>query len=203
MGQFSDDAINEGVDGRAPATPFLSAYSDWSTEVTGGSYARQALALDAATGRIADNTDAESLDIPAATTVQFLGIETLVTGGSTYAKVPLGATKSLVGMAIDAAENGAPADTLWVPGHGFAQDDQVVFFAVDGSLPTGLTEGTIYWVIGTPTTNSFQVSTVQDGSAVDITAAGSFIISDIVPETFGAAGTLDVAAGALDLVGLA
>jgi hypothetical protein len=207
MGAFPDTIVNNGLDGRLPATPHLSAHTAFSdtgaNEVSGGAYAREVMAMDAATGRTADNTAAESLSIPASTTVQFVGIFDALTGGNFITMMPLGSTKALVGMATDAAENGAPADTLWVAGHGMAQDERVAFFSVDGTLPTGITEGVLYYVIGTPTTNSLQVSATEDGAALAITAAGSFIMSDAVPETYASAGTLELALGDLDLVGLA
>ena len=206
---FTDARINAGLDGRLPGTVYVSAHSAFSAtgtnEISGGTpaYARQLMGMDAATGRIADNTDAETIDVPAGTDVQFLGLFDAVTAGNFLGMFPLGATKTLVGMAIPAIENSAPADTLWVPGHGFSLNDRICFFEVDGSLPTGITEGTLYYVIGTPTTNSLQISATEGGGALDITAAGSFICSDAVPETFGSQGTLELAAGAFDLVGLA
>ena len=206
---FTDARINAGLDGRLPGSVYVSAHTAFSAtgtnEVTGGApaYARKLMGMDAAAARIADNTDAETLDIAAATTVEFLGMFDAATSGNFLGMFPLGATKTIVGMAIPATENSAPADTLWVPGHGMAQDDRVCFFEVDGSLPTGMTEGTLYYVIGTPTTNSFQISTTEDGGALDMSAAGAFIMSNAVPETFGSQGTLELAVGAFDLVGLA
>ena len=207
---FTDARINAGLDGRLPGTVYVSAHSAFSAtgtnEISGGApaYARKLMGMDAAASRIADNTDAESLDIPGSSTVvQFLGMFDAVSAGNFLGMFPLGATKTLTGMAIDATENSAPADTLWVAGHGMTQDERVCFFEMDGSLPTGIVEGTLYYVIGTPTTNSLQISATEDGSALNITAAGSFIMSDAVPETFGSQGTLELAAGAFDLVGLA
>lgn len=66
------------------------------------------------------------------------------------------------------------ADVITCPAHGLVAGDRVVFEAMEGfSLPTGLTEGTSYYVIATGlTTDAFEVSTTLGGAAVDITASG-------------------------------
>jgi hypothetical protein len=66
------------------------------------------------------------------------------------------------------------------------------------SLPTGLTEGTVYFVVGA-TTDTFQVSATSGGSAVNITAIGDLFHQKVVPEVFGGQGQITVAIGALVL----
>ena len=208
MGAFPDARINAGIDERLNVgTVHLSAHTAFDAaggnEVTGGTYARVPMAMDAAASRIADNTDAEQLNIPSGTTVRWLGLWSALTGGTFLGMVPNGSTVSKVGVAIPTAEAGLAADTIVCAGHGFAQDDKVVLLAVDGAVPTGSTEGTVYFVIGTPTANTLQISATQDGAALNFTAAGPFIISDIVEEVFGSDGTLSLGAGDLDIVGIA
>lgn len=70
-----------------------------------------------------------------------------------------------VGLATD--------NTIYAPGHGRANGHKVVFVGPD--LPTGLTEGTPYWVIEA-TTDSFQVSDEPGGSAEAITADGKGLV---------------------------
>jgi hypothetical protein len=55
------------------------------------------------------------------------------------------------------------ADVITCPAHGLVAGDRVVFEAMEGfSLPTGLTEGTSYFVIATGlTTDAFEVSTLR------------------------------------------
>lgn len=80
--------------------------------------------------------------------------------------------------------NDTAADTFFVPGHGLAANDRVAFFGIEsgGSLPTGVTEGTVYFVIATGlTTDAFKVSTTSGGSALDVTALGSGICAKIEP----------------------
>ena len=55
--------------------------------------------------------------------------------------------------------------------HGLVENDTVIF-ETDGTIPTGLTADTIYYVIaGGLTTTAFKVSATLGGSAVDITDA--------------------------------
>jgi hypothetical protein len=90
-------------------------------------------------------------------------------------------------------------DKLWSAGHGMANGDRVMVFNVFAeSLPTGLTEGVIYFVVGAAT-DSFQVSTTLGGSAVDITATGECFWQRVVPETFNSQGQITIAAGQLAL----
>lgn len=65
------------------------------------------------------------------------------------------------------------AGTLTIPGlSGVAVDDRFIAESVDGStLPTGLTEGTAYWV-KTVSGNDITLSATQGGAAISISAAG-------------------------------
>lgn len=63
-------------------------------------------------------------------------------------------------------------DTITIPGHTLAVNERVAFYPAFGSsLPTGITEGTIYWVI-TASGDDITISTTQGGGAVNITAVG-------------------------------
>jgi len=68
---------------------------------------------------------------------------------------------------------GAP--TIYSQGHGFTAGQTVFFMAgPSGSVPTGLTEGTIYYVIATGlTADAFQVSATSGGSAITPSSTGS------------------------------
>ncbi len=64
-------------------------------------------------------------------------------------------------------------DTLTATAHGLVANDTVLF-ETDGTIPTGLTEDTLYYVISSGLTSSvFKVSATLGGSAVDITNAQS------------------------------
>ena len=62
-------------------------------------------------------------------------------------------------------------DTITVAAHGYSNGDSVVF-ATNGTLPTGLSAETVYYIINAAT-NTFKVSLTSGGSAVDITTTGS------------------------------
>lgn len=68
----------------------------------------------------------------------------------------------------------ATSDTVTCNAHGLAVDDRLVFWQYEpGTLPTGVTEGTVYWVKTAPDANTFTVSTTQGGATLDITAVGN------------------------------
>jgi hypothetical protein len=67
---------------------------------------------------------------------------------------------------------GTPGVVSWT-GHGL-QAGQPVVFSTTGTLPTGLTAGTVYYVSATGlTADSFSVSATAGGAAIDTTAAGT------------------------------
>ena len=70
-------------------------------------------------------------------------------------------------------------DLVTSPAHGYAAGDRVVFEAIEGvALPTGIAQGTRYFVIATGlTTDAFKVSTTSGGAALDITAAGGGMVA--------------------------
>jgi hypothetical protein len=70
------------------------------------------------------------------------------------------------------------ADLITSPAHGFVTDDRVVFEAIEGvALPTGLVEGTRYFVLAAGlTTDAFKVSATSGGAAIDITVAGGGLV---------------------------
>lgn len=76
---------------------------------------------------------------------------------------------------------------LTLPGiTGVANADRIAVFAPPGgSLPTGLTSGTLYFAISV-SGNQLQLSTTSGGSAVNITADGQFIAYKATPLTMGA-----------------
>jgi len=78
-----------------------------------------------------------------------------------------------LGTSIGCAEVQAgdlAGNTINVLGHGLSAGDRVAFF---GTVPTGLTEGVVYWVLAAGlTSDAFTVSTTEGGGAVDITGSG-------------------------------
>ena len=171
-----------------------------STEATGGRpvYARQAVTWGPAASGQKANTNALAIDVPAGT-YAFLTLWNASTGntGTQYRGwLPInGSTKGF--GEIDSGD--VTADTITSSGHGLATNDRVILFNIFAeSLPAGLTEGAVYYVVGV-TTDTFQVSSTQGGSAINITGQGELYFQKIVPETFGAQGQVTVAAAALVL----
>ena len=66
----------------------------------------------------------------------------------------------------------ADDDTITSASHPFENGDRINVFTFTGTLPTGLTAGNLYWVVGS-TANTFQLSTTKGGTPVNITADGS------------------------------
>lgn len=66
----------------------------------------------------------------------------------------------------------SPGVITWAQ-HGLAADRQV-FFTSNGSLPTGITSGTTYYVVGASiTTNTFQISATAGGAAINTSGSQS------------------------------
>jgi hypothetical protein len=91
------------------------------------------------------------------------------------------ATGTLGPTTIQGPFTGATNDNVTIPGHTLIVDDRVAFYPTFGSaLPTGITEGTLYWVI-TSATDVITISTTQGGGALNITASGDGIAIKATP----------------------
>jgi hypothetical protein len=174
-------------------------------EATGGSpaYARVAVTWGAAGSNVKTNSGALTWDVPAGTYGMFTlwnastGNTTNFRGWLPFTGNPAAASRGF-GTCIAAD---VTANTITSPAHGMANTDRVMVFNLFGAaLPTGLTEGTIYFVVGA-TTDTFQVALTSGGSAVDITAAGTLHFQEIIPEVFAGQGQITAAIGALVLDG--
>lgn len=172
-----------------------TAYSaTGASEVTGGSpaYARKSITLAAASGASKAASTQPTFDVPASTTIKYLGYWTASSGGTFLGMVPLGGTEKE--YTVDVA-----ADKILSTAHGLVNDNKVVFYG--GSVPGGLTEGTEYFVVGA-TTDDFQVALTSGGAAINLTSQNSYlsVFSKIVTETYGAQGTYQVTAATFDLL---
>lgn len=78
--------------------------------------------------------------------------------------------------------NDVAGDVIACPAHGFAANDRVVFEAVEGlALPTGIVQGTRYFVIATGlTADAFKISATLAGAAIDITGEGAGLVAKSV-----------------------
>jgi hypothetical protein len=195
---------NAAAAGLAAVVGFLAVHTtvpntSGSNEVTGSGYARQAVTWNAPALGLIDNTAQITHTIPAAQTAFCYGLWSAVTVGTYYGYVPrTGTGEAVTGFgSVDAA--GVTSNTVQSAAHGLANSMQVLLYSVLAeSLPAGLASSTIYFVVGA-TTNTFQVSLTDGGSAVDITGQGELFFQRVVPEAFASSGSLVAAAGAVDL----
>jgi hypothetical protein len=172
-----------------------------ANEVSGGSpaYARQPISWAAASGGSKSITGTEVFDVPAGSTIRYLGLFSAITAGTFFGYIP--AQGAAVGARKQFSVPDTTADTLESPAHGFANNDTVIVFAsVGAALPTGLSEGTVYFVVN-QTTDDFQLSTTSGGGAINLTAIGDGEVQKIVPEVFASQGTYTVTAATISLPG--
>ena len=171
-----------------------------TSEVTGGSpaYARQSITWNAAASGQRTNNGALTFNVPASTTVSWVGLWSAATLGTFYGSFPLAAGTPKIGVVL--AGDLTP-NTIESVSHGYTAGTQVTFYPVEGgSLPAGLTEGTLYYVIATGlTTDVFEVSATSGGAAVDITGEGVMVVQSALPETFAGQGTQTINNGGLVL----
>lgn len=163
-----------------------TAYSTTGTnEVTGGApaYTREAATWGAAATRSKATTASGVFDVPAGTTVRWVGIWDAVTVGNFLGMTPNGGGIPESFVVPDIAN-----DTLEAPGHGFSNTNTVVVWTVPGfTLPTGLAEGTVYHVRDV-TTDDLKLAATAGGAAIDLSTVGAGSLMRLVEETFGAQG---------------
>lgn len=151
-----------------------------ANEVTGGSYARAAVTFGSASGAQIPLTGGPyAIDVPA-TTIRWVGLWDSA-GTTLMAYSPNdGSPKEYT---ADAA-----TDVVTCPAHGYSDTDTIVFYG--GSVPGGLTEGTVYYVRDA-TTDTFKVAATSGGAAIDLTSAGgsASVVSAITEEVYGGAST--------------
>lgn len=169
-----------------------------TSEATFGGYARQAITRIASgwtvTGNQVSNT--QTLTYTTCTsgteTLTHFGIGTAAAGAGTLLySGPLGT--SVLGP-FTAQTN----DNITIPGlSGLAIDDRIAFYPAYGSsLPTGISEGTLYWVKSVAS-SIVTISTTQGGSTLDITVEGDglAIKAQVLAMTTGV--TPQISAGSL------
>lgn len=77
----------------------------------------------------------------------------------------------------------ASNDELNCPGHAFVNTDRIVVIDLPGSvLPTGLTQGTLYYAVSV-SGDILKVSLTSGGAAVNITANGAGRLAKVIPTT--------------------
>lgn len=202
LSNFLENALLDHITNQASLTAtglFGSLHDDspaetGTNELTGGSYARQAIAFAAAASGTTSNSAQEEWDLTGVTAgeVLFVGLFDASTSGNFYWTAPLGGTPATF-TALASNEQLTSHD------HTLVDDDRVVVAAAPGSpLPTGLSEDTVYWVVG-EAEPVFQLSLTQGGGAINITADGEGIAFFVDAKSFNSGDTFRVAIGDLDL----
>jgi len=189
----------------ADGTPGIgtNANTAASPEATGGSPAYARLAITwaaAASGQKTGSSGILTFDVPAGT-YAFFGEYNASTGNTNNYRgfIPFGGASAIKGFA--SVDTTLTNDQLLSVAHGMADGDRVILSPVFGeAIPTGLTEGAVYFVVSSAA-NTFKVSNTLGGGAVDITAVGGGEVywQRVVPEVFAAQGQITVAANALVL----
>lgn len=202
--RFSDQAVRVMLDaldeGQAEGCTHGSLHTAYSSsganEVSGGSpaYARKAATWAAASGRSKATSASMVFDVPAGTTVRWVGFWDAVTAGDFKGMAPNGGGTPEAFTVPDISN-----DVLEAPGHGFSDAQTVVVWAVPGvALPTGFAEGTVYHVRDA-TADDLKLAATAGGAAINITAVGSGMLQRIVEEAFGAQGTHTVSSATMSL----
>lgn len=210
---FSTTALNQMLDslnGGSPSTiiqyaSLHTAYSATGTnELTGGApaYARQQIGAAGANwnaasgGSKATNATTYTFNVPASTTVAFVGLWSAVTTG---VFAGMGANGGLTQFAFTATL--ASPGSFTAPGSAYSVNDTVVLFPGAGAtLPTGVTAGTVYYV-GTVTGAVFTLSTtLANANPVNTSTVGAGIVQKVVTETFNAQGTFILSSDTLTVV---
>lgn len=158
--------------------------STGANEVTGGApaYAQKAVTINAASGGQRALNAAVTFDVPACT-VKWVGFW----NGATYVGcAPNGGATPKNFMAI------ASTDLIYSASHGYSDTNTIVFF--NGTAPTGLTEGTTYYVRDA-TTDTFKVAATAGGAAINLTGASSFgcVVCAITEDVYAVQGTHQLA----------
>jgi len=195
---FTATAIANIAD-NAASSPLTSLYLSLHTADPGAggnqttseaaytNYARQGVARNSGGFTVSGSavTLTAAVSFPAGATsdtdvISFWGVGTASSStGKLLYSGPIGTYQGM-GTALAATEY------LTVPGlTGVSNTDRIAVFAPPGgSLPTGLTSGTLYYAISV-SGNQLQLSTSSGGSAVNVTADGQFICYKVTPITMG------------------
>ena len=171
------------------------------TEATGGGYARQAVTwAAAASGQKTGSSGTLTFDVAAGTYAWFTLFNHVSTNTNNYRGfIPFGGASAIKGFAT--VDTTLTNDQFLSVSHGMADTDRVIISPVFGeTIPTGLTEGAVYFVVNSAA-NTFKLALTSGGAAIDITATGGGEIywQRVVPEVFGATGQITVAANQLVL----
>lgn len=180
-------------------TPYLALFTnvETPTEPVGNNYARVQMTTSnfgsaAASGTIANTA---AIAFPQASgswgDIIGIGVYDASTAGTLQRKA------YMVSGLYRLFSGAASGNLITTYGHAFVNGDRVVALAVAGAtLPTGLTQGTLYHVISA-TATTIQVSTTGGGAAVSLSTNGLGRIVKVIPQTVSATFVPTFATGSL------
>lgn len=193
-----------------PGTLYVGLYTttpviagSGGTEVSGNAYARQSLGVSASGIWSAPSagamTNSNTVTFPQSTgswgLVKSIGIFDAVSAGNLVWIIPM-----VTGSYKDFETNDTSTGVLQCPSHGFTTGQQVRFFAEGGTLPTGLSTDTVYFVTATSNaTNTFTVAATSGGSVIVPSAAGAGTVIADASFTIPTNATLSFAAGQISI----
>lgn len=185
-------------------TAVTDAEAGTVTEASFAGYARVAAAFSAPGANLggrqivtsgavtfAAKTDAGSVSVIA------VGIWDALTVGNLLDIIYLDGADPFVGVATDTA-----GDLIRSTAHGLTTDQLVRLeqFSGTGTLPTGPSENTTYFVLAAGlTTDDFKISLTSGGAAIDITAVGKVLIHRLTPKSIAQNDQANFAAGVLKI----
>lgn len=192
---FATAGKNSMLDDYAADYTWISLHSAYSAsganELTGGSpaYARQQVTWNSAASGALSISGTETFDVAAASTVAFVGIWSANSAGTFAGMFPAGSSDPTVFTATNAG------DLFTSDAHGLVNTDTVVLWdsGPGDSIPTGVTEGTVYYVISV-SGDTFQLSLTSGGSAIVISSDGGGYVQKMTSEVFSGQGQYTVSA---------
>lgn len=182
------------------ADPGLTGASEVATAVAGApagaQYNRTQITFGASASKAIANTGQLQVTMPPAGgpfSISWMGVFDASTGGNFLFKVPiLGTnTEALTTDSSDLFSTVAP--------HNLTTDDRVEVTVgnLGTTLPAGLVDGTIYYVLASGlTATAFKLATTSGGAAVS-PADGAVIVRKLTIQSFAASNILQVAISAL------
>lgn len=152
------------------------------TEVSGGSYARKQVATADFTRTGSAITNDNNIEFVKATASWGLVIGHAVFDASSAGNMLFGGYLLADGASWKYAVAVAD-DTIYMPGHGFADDTLLVASALNElALPGGISEGDQRYVINS-TTDTLKLSATLGGGAVNITSGGPLRLAESGAQT--------------------
>lgn len=144
--------------------------SQATSEATYGSYARVNVARTAGGWTVTGNDAVNAAEILFASATSGAEVITHVSLGDGAGNI---IARSALGAILGAFVGEADTDVLTIKGHGLVVSDRVSFYAQEGqSLPTGITEGQVYYVKTAPDGDTITISATDGGATIDLTADG-------------------------------